>query len=99
MTSLKRFVPPLITVFLLALMLNLAWEFLHSGLYVHYRGGAITLSLLARAALYDAAVITIISACAVGVLCRFTLRRLSLRVSAPWAVFVIGVVSKDISQV
>jgi len=47
-------------VFILAFGLNLIWENLHSFLYVHYQGGAITGFILARAALVDALVILVL---------------------------------------
>lgn len=45
--------------FVLAFLLNLIWEHLHSVLYVSYRGEAITTIILFRAALFDAVVITL----------------------------------------
>ncbi len=49
----------LILIFVIAFLLNLAWEFAHAPLYVHYRGGAITPGVLVRAALFDAAIIAL----------------------------------------
>lgn len=46
-------------VFFWAFLLNLIWEHLHSALYVSYQGGAVTSTILLRAALFDAAVITL----------------------------------------
>lgn len=50
----------LITIFLLAFVLNLLWENLHSVLYSNYKGGEITEFILARASLFDAFLITLI---------------------------------------
>ena len=46
-------------VFLIAFLLNAVWENLHSALYVHYKGGAITETILLKAALFDACIITL----------------------------------------
>jgi len=48
----------IIFVFISAFFLNWIWESLHSYLYVHYQGGPITQTLLARAAFIDAFFIT-----------------------------------------
>ena len=48
----------IISVIILAFLLNWIWENLHSYLYVHYQGGPITQALLARAAFIDAFFIT-----------------------------------------
>lgn len=47
-------------LFILAFALNLAWEFGHSPLYAHYRGGEITSLVLMRAALADAVMISVL---------------------------------------
>lgn len=44
-------------LFILAFGFNFIWEFFHSKLYVAYKGAPITLFILLRAALFDAAVI------------------------------------------
>jgi len=49
----------IVIVFVIAGVLNLIWEELHSLLYVHYRGQDITHVILARAALFDAFVTSI----------------------------------------
>jgi hypothetical protein len=49
----------LLVTFIIALILNFIWEELHSALYISYQGGAITTFILFRAALFDAAVITL----------------------------------------
>lgn len=49
-------------VFILAFLLNLAWENVHSYLYVHYQGGTITELILVKAALFDAFVTTVAGA-------------------------------------
>ncbi|MEK7208472.1 MAG: hypothetical protein AAB699_02900 [Patescibacteria group bacterium] len=49
----------LLSILAAAFALNLAWEHLHSALYLSYQGGEITNLILFRAALFDAAVITI----------------------------------------
>ena len=49
-----------ITIFILAFGFNWIWENLHSQLYSHYRGGAITPFVLAKAALFDACFITVV---------------------------------------
>ena len=46
-------------VFVAAFLLNILWEEAHSAFYVSYHGGAITNFILFRAALFDAAVITL----------------------------------------
>jgi hypothetical protein len=51
-------------LFLLAFVLNVAWEFAHSVLYVNYQGGEITKVILLRASLWDAVFITLIVAMA-----------------------------------
>ena len=48
-------------VFVAAFLLNILWEEAHSALYVSYHGGAITNFILFRAALFDAAVITLLA--------------------------------------
>jgi hypothetical protein len=48
-------------IFILAFLLNFVWEELHSVLYVHYQGEAITHIILVRAALFDASFITLIA--------------------------------------
>lgn len=50
----------LLKIFLWAFALNMVWENIHSRLYVHYEGGEITELILLRAALFDAAVITLV---------------------------------------
>lgn len=49
------------TVFVFAFILNIIWENLHSVLYMHYEGSAITELILLRAALFDALFITILA--------------------------------------
>ena len=49
----------LFIIFISAFALNFIWEHLHSTLYVSYQGGAITDLVLFRAALFDAALITL----------------------------------------
>jgi hypothetical protein len=44
-------------IFIMAWLLNAAWENLHAGLYVHHQGGAITEMILLRAAVTDAVLI------------------------------------------
>lgn len=51
-----------ILVFLTALIPNIIWENLHRLLYVHYKHGPITQLILLRAALVDAAIITVLFA-------------------------------------
>jgi hypothetical protein len=48
-------------LFIYALVLNFFWEILHSSLYLHYRGGPITETVLFRAALVDAFIILVLS--------------------------------------
>jgi len=50
-----------VTVFVVAFVLNAVWENLHSFLYVNYMHGQITEFILLRAALVDAVIITIIA--------------------------------------
>jgi hypothetical protein len=47
-------------VFILAFILNLVWENLHSYLYLHYQGGEITQLALLRASLFDALFIALL---------------------------------------
>lgn len=54
-----RRIKQLSTVFVAALLLNFVWENVHSYLYVHYQGGAITELILIKAAFFDAIVTTI----------------------------------------
>ena len=56
-----HFLQILIFVFIIAFILNVAWEHLHSLLHVHYKGGDITNIILLRAAFFDAAVITLVA--------------------------------------
>lgn len=46
-------------MFLAALAFNLVWEKMHSVLYLSYQGGVVTNFILLRAALFDAAAITL----------------------------------------
>lgn len=50
----------LLFVFLVAFVLNLAWEFAHSVLYMSYQGGGITNFILFRAAVWDAGIIQVL---------------------------------------
>ena len=50
----------IVRLFITAFFLNALWEYAHSFLYVQYRGGAITGSVLVHAALFDAVVIVIL---------------------------------------
>ena len=50
----------LATIFLLAFFANFIWEYLHASLYLHYQGDEISEFVLLRAALFDAAFITIL---------------------------------------
>ena len=47
-------------VFTIAFLLNFIWENLHSVLYVHYQGGFISDAILARSAVIDAIMVTLI---------------------------------------
>lgn len=49
----------LVHIFIISFFLNLLWEEAHSVLYVSYQGETITHLILLRAALFDAAVITL----------------------------------------
>lgn len=51
----------IILIFILAFVLNLVWENLHSYLYLHYQSGAITQLVLIRAAIFDAGFIALLS--------------------------------------
>lgn len=51
----------LIAIFILAFFLNFIWENLHSLLYAHYKGGAITELILLKATLFDAVFITLMT--------------------------------------
>jgi hypothetical protein len=48
-------------LFILAFLLNLVWENLHSYLYIHYQGAKITEIILIRAAVFDAFVISVLA--------------------------------------
>lgn len=48
-------------IFILAFILNFIWENLHSNLYIHYMNGEITQTILLRAILVDALIITTFS--------------------------------------
>lgn len=54
------FLEKLLSIFILAFLLNWIWENWHSRFYVHYKNGPITQSVLLRAALTDAIFITFI---------------------------------------
>jgi len=47
-------------VFIVAFLLNFVWENLHSVLYLNYRGGFISEYILARSAVVDAFMVTLI---------------------------------------
>ena len=47
-------------VFFLGFLLNFLWENIHSGLYIHYRGGTISQFILFRAAIVDALIILVL---------------------------------------
>ena len=49
----------IVLIFTIAFALNALWEFWHAQFYIHYQSGAITAFILLRAALVDAAIITI----------------------------------------
>lgn len=51
---------PLWRAFGIALVLNLAWEFMHAPLYLNYRGHEVTSALLVFMAIKDAVIITIL---------------------------------------
>ena len=51
----------ILLIFILAFILNLIWENIHSYLYLHYQNGSITELILLRAALFDAIFITLLS--------------------------------------
>lgn len=82
MNFLKKYILPFVVVFVLALALNIFWEFFHSLLYVHYRGGEITNLVLLRAAFFDASFITLLS---IPIFFNSFLRR------RLWLVFVFGI--------
>lgn len=51
----------MVSVFLFAFVLNFFWEHAHASLYAHYQGGEITDFVLFRAALFDAALVALLS--------------------------------------
>ena len=51
----------LVVIFIIAFLLNWVWENLHSILYLHYQGEAITQLVLLRAAFFDAFFITLMA--------------------------------------
>lgn len=56
--KLSKMFKKLLIVFISAFILNMIWEHVHSLLYFHPNGDAITSSMLIRAALFDAFIIT-----------------------------------------
>ena len=50
----------LLSIFVVAFVLNLIWEELHQFFYTHYKGSKITHFILFRAALFDATFITLV---------------------------------------
>ena len=56
MNNLKKY----LYIFISALVLNVAWEHVHSLLYIHYKSAPITEYILFRAALFDAVLITLV---------------------------------------
>ena len=50
----------ILAIFIVAFILNVLWENLHSQLYLHYQGGTITQLILLRATLFDAMFISIL---------------------------------------
>jgi voltage-gated potassium channel Kch len=72
-----------IIIFVLALVLNILWENLHSFLYDNYMGGKITEFILIRAALFDALLITII-------LLPFVF--LNILKNKSWLIIIIGII-------
>ncbi|OGZ11292.1 MAG: hypothetical protein A3D67_02610 [Candidatus Lloydbacteria bacterium RIFCSPHIGHO2_02_FULL_51_22] len=73
----------LLIVFFTAFLLNFLWENIHAVLYVQYQGGEITRLILFRAALFDAAVITLFAA---------LLLVLPWPRARPWVMLALGVV-------
>jgi len=73
----------LIYIFIIAFILNVVWEHLHSVLYIHYKGNVITELILLRAALFDAAVITILS---------YPFLRLSVLKNKLWIMILVAVI-------
>ncbi|MDP3956075.1 MAG: hypothetical protein Q8Q18_02435 [bacterium] len=51
----------ILSICILAFIGNIVWEHAHAFLYVSYKGGEITTFILARAALFDAVIIGLIS--------------------------------------
>ena len=51
----------LVVIFIIAFLLNWVWENLHSILYLHYQGEAITQLVLLRASFFDAFFITLMA--------------------------------------
>ena len=68
-------------VFFWGFLFNLVWEQLHSFLYLSYQAGPITFFILARAAVFDAAVILVFI---------WLLRRLPEKFQRPWLLLVWG---------
>ena len=69
-------------IFFLAFAANLAWEFAHASLYIHYQGQEITSLMLIRAVLFDATFITLLA---------FPMLAISYLRARLWIAFVIGV--------
>lgn len=57
----QKFTVTLMIVFSLGLAVSIIWEFAHSVLYVHYRGGDVSSLVLVRAALFDAFFVTMLA--------------------------------------
>lgn len=57
----KKYIALFAAVFIFAFVVNIAWEFTHAQMYIHYKGSEITNFLLLRAALFDASFITMLS--------------------------------------
>ncbi|MEX2053011.1 MAG: hypothetical protein WD898_02160 [Candidatus Paceibacterota bacterium] len=87
MTEFKR---KLLSVFLLAFLLNWAWENLHSNLYLHYSGGDISQGVLFQATFLDAIFITLMAIFFLKV--RFLRRNI-------WYALVFGVIAGMITEI
>ncbi|MEK7091552.1 MAG: hypothetical protein AAB900_01045 [Patescibacteria group bacterium] len=57
-----KIIKRLLLIFILAFILNIAWEHWHARFYQNYQGGLITETILARAALFDASFTALVSA-------------------------------------
>ena len=84
--NLKLKIIKIIAIFILAFLFNLIWEFFHARFYVHYQGNVITTLILIKAALFDAALITLLYV----VFLPLTLKKRLILITGITLVFAVG---------